>query len=186
MEHPNFFPDLTDPKKTVDIIPGRRPGKLELLDFHLDNHAANKEPLVIFAALRPQQKQILELARSYGLRFELINGEISPAEAAEISNRFIRGELDGMVCSPLVADCGFNWQFCGAKEVCHAIFASMDFRDTAFEQAYKRFMRQARQAALRLTILKYRNSLDDRVLFLVNKKSREAHEVDPTREVLEL
>lgn len=186
MEHPNHFPDLTTPGQFVDIIPGRRPGKLDLLDIHFEDHAANKTPVVVFAALRPQQAQVLDLARSYGLKAELINGEITSAEAARISETFVRGETNALVCSPLVADCGFNWQFCGDQEVCHAIYASMDFRDTSFVQSYGRFMRQARQAALRLTILTYKNSLDDRILFIVNKKSREAHMVDPTREVLEL
>lgn len=186
LEHPNYFPDLTMPGTTVDIIPERRPGKLELLDLHFENHAANKQPLVVFASLIPQQRQILELSREHGLRFEILNGEVSHAESSQISKAFETGALDGLVCSPLVADAGFNWQFSGGKEVSHAIYASLDFRDTSFVQSYGRFLRGKRESALRLTILKYRNSLDDRIAYLVNKKSRDAQKVDPSRTILEL
>ena len=183
MEHPNFFPDLTRPGETVDIIPGRRPGKLDLLDLHFENAAANRKPLVVYATQIPQQEQIFELARTYSPKIALLNGQ---TKDRDIDAKFRRGEVEWIVASPLVADAGYNWQWCGDTEVDHAIFASLDFRDTTFIQAYRRFMREARKSALRLTVLKYRNSLDDRIAYLVNKKSREAHLVDPSREVLEL
>lgn len=183
MEHPNCFPDLTAPGKFIDIIPGRRPGKLDLLEFHMEDAAVNRKPLVIYATQIPQQEQIFALARRFNPRVALLNGN---TKDRDIDVKFRRGEVEWIVASPLVADAGYNWQWCGDTEVDHAVFASLDFRDTTFVQAYRRFMREARQSALRLTVLKYRNSLDDRVCYLVNSKSREAHKVDPTRDILEL
>lgn len=183
MEHPNFFPDLTTPGQTVDISPGRRPGKLDLLDFHFENAAVNRKPLVVYATQIPQQQQIFEVARTYNPKIALLNGQ---TKERDIDEKFRRGEIEWIVASPLVADAGYNWQWCGDQEVDHAIFASLDFRDTTFIQAYRRFMREARKSALRITVLKYRNSLDDRIAYLVNRRSREAQLVDPTREILEL
>ena len=58
MEHPNRFPDLTEFGRWVDIIPGKRNGKVERLDLHITNHVENDTPVVIFAAMVPQQREI--------------------------------------------------------------------------------------------------------------------------------
>jgi len=186
MEHPNSFPDLTNPKQTVDLIPGKRPGKLDLIDLHLEDHAVNKAPLVIFASLLKQQDQLLELTKTYNLRFDILNGEVNHKDAYAMSKAFERGDLDGIIASPIVADMGHNWQFSANKEVSHAIYASLDFRDSSFVQSYMRFMREKRRSALRLTVMKYRDSLDFRIATLINKKSRDANKVDPTRKILDL
>ncbi|WP_163774024.1 hypothetical protein, partial [Proteus mirabilis] len=69
-----------------------------------------------------------------------------------------------IIGSPRVADCGFNWQFCGAKEVQDVLFVSMDYQDTAFFQAYKRAMREARRSALRIKISTYVDSIDQHIM----------------------
>ncbi len=108
MELPNSFPDLINPGKFIDIIPGRRAGKLERLELHLTNHAELGKPVVVFAALKPQQREILKLARSLGLRAELLNGDTPTAKRPKIDDAFQRGELNCIVASPIVADVGFN------------------------------------------------------------------------------
>jgi hypothetical protein len=186
MEHPNRFPDLRDPDKLppVDILPGEMPAKMELLDLHFTNALENGTPIVVFANLIPNQRQILDLGKSLGLEIEWMSGEASLKERDQIDSAFRAGRLKALVCSPLIADCGFNWQFCGDHEVDHCVFANMDFLDTTFIQARDRFMRQKRSSALRVSILVYRQSVDEHILRLVTRASRTAHQVDPDREVL--
>ncbi len=189
MEHPNRFPDLRDPDgrlklPPVDVTPGELPGKLELFDLDVTNALENGTPLVTYAALVPQQEQLLEYAQRLGLRCALLNGETPQAERGRIDKAFQAGELQGLICSPQVADCGFNWQTCGEQEVNDCVFASMDYNDVTFTQAYKRFMRRRRQAALRIKIYAYDDSLDWHIMRLTKKKSVEGAQVEQGREPL--
>ncbi|MGQ7794687.1 SNF2-related protein [Faunimonas sp. B44] len=184
-EHPQCFPDLTDPGKFVDIIDGM-PGKEERLEIHITDHVRTGKPLVIFAAMVPQQEAIGRLAAKLGMRVAVINGKTSAKERAAIDEAFRSGELNCLVCSPRVAAVGFNWQFCGGVEVPHVIFASLDFLDTTFLQAYRRMMRDKRQSPLLITILEYAASLDQRLFEIIKVKSEDAHKVDPTRPELNL
>lgn len=187
MEHPNVFPDLmAGDGSTVDIMKGSRPGKLERLDLHFEDHARTGKPVIIYAALKPQQRQILELARSYGLKAEILNGDVSAARRGEIDLAFREGRLNCIIASPQVADVGFNWQFCGEQEVDHMIFASLDFLDTTVLQAYRRAIRGKRGTPLRITVLLYENSLDNRITWIIYQKSLDAHKVDNTQPVLKL
>lgn len=188
MEHPNAFPDLSDPEsgKTIDIMKGARSGKEERLDIHFDDHSRTGKPVIVYAALKPQQYQILELARSYGLKAEVLNGDVTPKRRGEIDLAFREGRLNCIIASPAVADVGFNWQFCGDQEVDHLIFASLDFLDTTVLQAYRRAIRGKRGRPLRITVLLYENSLDNRITWIIYEKSLDAHKVDPSHEVLRL
>lgn len=184
MEHPNCFPDLRDPKlPPVDIMPGELPSKMEALDLHMTNAVENDKPLVVFASLVPQQRQIFEMMKSQADDVAWISGEDTKNRAA-YDEAFRRGDIRYLVCSDQIADCGFNWQFCGQQEVDHCIFASLGYVDTTVEQAYKRFLRQARQSALRITVLAYRNSMDQHLMRGLKRKSEDANKVDPTREIL--
>jgi hypothetical protein len=187
LEHPNNFPDLTNPKAPpIDILAGEISGKEERLEIHFQDHLNTGEPLVVFSALMPQQRRILEQANRMGLRFRLINSTVLPSERARIDEQFRAGALDGIVCSPQCASVGFNWQLLNGKEIEHVIFASIDFMDTSFIQAYRRFIRGKRQRPLRITMLRYRDTIEDRIYQIVEQKSQEAYLVDETRPVLEL
>jgi len=182
MEHPNCFPDLTDPKAPpINILsPGQRAGKIERLEFHITDAIENDTPLVIFSSMRPQQHEILALVASLGGRAKLMNGE-NPEERAGIDADFRAGRIKILVCSPEVADTGFNWQFCGHQEVGHVVFVTLHYVDTVLLQAYRRFMRQKRSTALRITTMLYRKTIDEHISRIVAKKSREAKKVDPDR-----
>ncbi|RWM90047.1 MAG: hypothetical protein EOR84_22830 [Mesorhizobium sp.] len=187
MEHPNSFPDLSkDDGSTIDIMKGARCGKEERLDIHFEDHARTGKPLIIYAALKPQQYRILEMARAYGLKADILNGDVSPTKRGEIDLAFREGRLNCIIASPAVADVGFNWQFCGDQEVDHMIFASLDFLDTTVLQAYRRAIRGKRGKPLRITVLLYEDSLDNRITFIIYQKSLDAHKVDPTQPVLKL
>lgn len=190
MECPNEFPDLRfpDTNKSVDIIPGRRAGKTERVELHLIDHQQLGTPFVVFSAVRRQQVELWKLATKLGMDVGLINGATSPKDRAIQDEAFRAGHLQGLIVSPKVASVGFNWQFWGDKgvEVSHAIFASLDYVDTTFFQAYRRFMRQTRKTPLRISVLKYHSSLDFRICQLLNQKSADAKLVDPSRELLSL
>lgn len=191
MEHPNAFPDLRDPDHKlglppVDIIPGKLPGKVEALRIHFEDHVRTGKPVIVFAALLPQQAQIAELARSMGLRPIIMNGACSRPEKGRIDLAFRNGEYDVMIATPGVASVGFNWQFWGPRriEIDHVIFASLGYMDSDFTQGYKRTIRQNRGGPLRVTTLAYYDSLDLRFMQILETKSIDAWKVDPTREVL--
>lgn len=185
MEHPNVFPNLMEGGiGTVDICRGETPGKLSEFIDDCEKMTGLGRPMLAYAALVPQQKQMLEHAVRLGRRAGIINGEVSPAQAAKIDRGFRSGELDTIIGSPKVADCGYNWQFCGSKEVQDVFFVSMDYQDTAFFQAYKRAMRQARRSALRIKVYTYLDSIDQHIMRLTKRKSQDATLVERGRVAL--
>jgi hypothetical protein len=169
----------------VDLLDGKLAGKEELLELHFADHARSGEPVVVFATFVSQQNRILELANKAGLRAAIMNGKVSAKQRAAIDLAFRQGQLDCLICTPMVAAFGYNWQFWGPNniEVDHCIFASMDFLDTSFLQAYRRFIRGKRSRPLRITILRYRNSMDQRVFEIIRTKSKDANKVDRSRQI---
>lgn len=185
MEHPNRFPDLTNPGSYVDILPGEVPGKEAALLVHLEDHKRTGKPLIIFSSMIPQQIRVAEMVGALDMTYAVMNNETNMRQRAEIDREFQAGRIQVIICSPAVAGVGFNWQFWGDTEVDHIIFMSMSYQDTAFFQAYRRAMRQKRETPLRITIMEYRNSLDQRIFHLVAKKAAEANLIDPSRQRLE-
>jgi hypothetical protein len=186
MEHPNEFPDLTADGEFVDILGGEAPAKEQAIEVHFSDHVRTGKPVIVFASMKPQQRRIVALAERMGMTVALMNGDTSTKRRGEIDEAFRAGLIQVLVCSPAVASVGFNWQFWGDQEVDHMIFASLDFKDTSFFQAYRRAMREKRRTPLRITILEYLNSLDQRVFEINRQKAADAHLVDPTRQKLEL
>jgi hypothetical protein len=184
MEHPNRFPNLQLGKGFVDIMPGSVPAKLDRLELHLTDHLETKTPVIIYAALRPQQQEAFLKAKYMGMRVRLIDGAATPIERAEADELFRAGEIDTLVCSPQVADTGFNWQFSGDRELAHIIFCSLPYKDVVYSQAVKRAIRKNRSSALRVTVLAYRDSLDIRKMQILMNKSLDAVRVDPTQTIL--
>ncbi|MGH6955627.1 MAG: helicase-related protein [Caulobacteraceae bacterium] len=186
MEHPNDFPDLRDPENLprVDITPGERPAKLDALEIHFEDHKRLGTPVIVFAAYKPQMRQISELACSMGLRSEVMNGDTKAADKDRIDRSFVAGGIDALVASPPVASVGFNWQDWASLETDHVIFASLTYKDSDFIQGYRRTIRRKRVKPLRVTTLGYLDSLDNRLMSILERKSRDANLVDPTQELL--
>lgn len=183
MEHPNLFPNLAldEDGGFVDICPGEIPGKLEQF---ADDCATMKDlgrASLAYAACIPQQRQMLEVARAAGLRVEIVNGSTPKKQVPLIDKAFREGRLEMIIASPKVADCGFNWQWSGRREVQDVFFVSMDYQDTAFFQAYKRAMREARKTALRIKIYVYNDSMDQHIMRLTKRKSVDAVQVERGR-----
>lgn len=185
-EIPNRIPDLTEPGQTVDILNGELPGKLQLLEHHLEDHLAMNEPLLIFTPMVQQQNQVVDLAKKVGLRVALINGSVPMKERDDINVRFDNGELDCIVCSPECAEVGLNLQWSGGRETTHVIFVSAPYLDDTVIQAVQRAVRGTRQVPLRVTFLAYEDSLDQHIFSILKRKSVDAHLVDKDRPVLDL
>lgn len=186
MEHPNEFPDLTDPGKFVDVMAGEEPAKEQLLRVHLEHHQSTGKPLVIFSSMRPQQVRIAKLLDEYGMKYGVINGDVPVKRRDEIDVAFQKGQIQVIVCSPACAAVGYNWQFCGDQELDHMIFMTLGYLDTEFSQAYKRAIRGQRNSPLLVTVLEYENSVDQHIMGIIYRKSVDAHKVDPTYDVLQL
>lgn len=189
MEHPNQFRDLRDPEgklglPPVDIMPGERPAKLEAMELHFENHNRRGTPVIVFAALIPQQEQIATLAAKMGRRVALLNGETSMKRREQIDLDYQAGKIDTVVASAPCAAVGFNWQFCGDVETDHVIMSSLTYMHSDFIQGYRRAVRRNRTKPLRVTTQAYLDSVDLKVMTINVRKSRDAHLVDPTQEII--
>lgn len=173
MQHPHHFGILKDEEELT--------GKEEAIFIHCQDHINTGKPLLIFSALIPEQERLARLLTKWGLRVGLINSNTPPAKRAQIDQDFIAGRLDAVVGSPGCMAVGFNW-----GHVDHVIFPSLDFADINFVQAYKRTIRGVRSCAVRITILEYYDSIDNRRFRIIDAKSRNRHKVDPTYEELNL
>ena len=156
-------------------------GKDDRLAIHLADHANTGAPLVIFAAFVPEQERILALVRSRGLKAELLNGSVSTKKRGQIDEDFRMGRVQVLVGSAPVAGVGFNWQHCS-----HVIFASLDYQDANVTQSMWRFLRGVRTTPLLVTFLEYEHSIDQRIMRIVEAKSRLAATVTPEKETLRL
>jgi SNF2 family DNA or RNA helicase len=167
--------------ETFGIGKGEKTGKDERLLIHLGDAKQSGEPIAIFAALIPEQERIVEIAKGLGLRVALINGNVSSSRRAAIDQAFRAGQLDCVVASPDTAGVGFNWHHLQVM-----VFTSLNYMDDSFVQAYRRGIRGARTNALLIYVLEYRDSIDQRIMQIIEQKSREAHLVDPTKEIFAL
>lgn len=167
--------------ETFGLAKGEMTAKDELLEVHLDHHAITGERLVIFASFKAEQRRIAELVSSKGMSVALLNGDVKNNDRVQIDKDFCDGSLQVIVGSPQVATVGYNWEF-----LQHIIFASVDYNDDTFYQAYRRGIRGARETPLLITVLEYQNSIDQRMMKIIERKSRLANSVDGSREVYTL
>lgn len=173
MEHPQTFgPPLESIKLT---------GKEDRLLIHLEHSVQTGEPLVIFAALQPQQTRLVELCKKYKLRTGLINGTVSSKRRFAIDEAFRAGELDVVVASPATAGIGFNW-----SHVNRMIFMSVDPMDSSFVQGYRRAIRGQRDCPLLIYLMEYEDSMDQRMFEIIDRKSKLSNDVDQSKERLDL
>lgn len=186
MEHPNNFPDLTNPGKFVDVLKGEPTEKEERLKVHLEEHWLNEKPLIIFTPLIPQQMRIAGILEAMRFRFGLINGKQTRKQRDQVDEDFRDGRLQIVLATEQTASFGYNWQFCGDKEVDHEIFIALGFSDASFVQARQRAIRGKRKSPLRLTTLEYNDSIDQHICSIIYRKSVDANKVDPSRPILQL
>lgn len=172
MSHPHTMGLLKETELT---------GKEERLELIVADHINSGKPLVIFSSLVPEQERIAKLCAKWGLRVALINNTVTPKRRGEIDSAFKAGDIDCVVGSPATAAVGFNW-----GHVDHIVFASIDYDNTNFVQAYRRAIRGVRETPVLIEILEYENSIDQRMYSIVDAKSHDLAKVDDTYERLNL
>jgi SNF2 family DNA or RNA helicase len=167
--------------ETFNLASGETTGKDERLLVHFGDAAQSGEPIAVFASLVPEQERMVKLATKAGLRTALINGNVSSAARARIDEAFRAGQLDCVVASPDTAGVGFNWHHLQVM-----VFTSLNYMDDSFVQAYRRGIRGKREKPLLIYVLEYRDSIDQRIMQIIEQKSMEANKVDPTKEIFKL
>lgn len=172
MGHPETFGILKD---------GELTGKDESLIVHLEDHMARKEPFLIFSVLIPEQERIFKLCQKMGFNVGLYNSNVDTTKRDEYNQAFLDRKLDGIIGSPQTMAVGLNWPF-----VNHVIFASLTYQNSDFVQGYRRAIRGKRETPLRVTVLEYEKSIDQRIFQIVNRKSVNANKIDDSYQTLTL
>lgn len=162
-------------------ITDKRTARDEQLVTHLEDHIDSGEPLLILSSLQPEQERMLRLCRELGLTAELINANTSQTKRDKIDLDFKSGKVQVVVGSPETMATGFNWEHLN-----HVIFLSLTYNHDDFIQAYRRAVRGKRTRPLRVTLIQYMDSVEQRQDYLLDRKSRESARVDPTYEILNL
>lgn len=179
MDHPH---SIRWEGQELDLTQGQDTGKDIQLRAIVSELHANREPFLLYSSRVAQQKRIRDICENEGLRVGFLNGDASLARRSKVDQLFVAGELDCIVASPKVAAVGFNWQFCGGKEVCHVINASLPYLDSDYTQGYKRAIRGPRSKPLIVRTLAYPFTNDVKLMHKLEYKSMQAHLVDPSYE----
>ena len=165
--------------ETMGLCTGELTGKDERLLIHVQDAIERGEHLLIFSVYNPEQERLVRLLTRAGRRVALINKDTPTHIRKKIDEDFRAGLIDDVVGSPATMAVGWNWE-----HVDHVIYVSLDYTDVTFLQAYRRASRGNRTTTLRVTILEYYDSLDQRVQQIITQKSILANKVDPTRPIL--
>lgn len=167
--------------ETLGLCKGEETGKDERLRIHVTDAIERKEQLLIFSAHVLEQVRIMELLQSMGRNPALMNGDTPSSQRVRIDKEFRAGTITDVVGSHECMAVGWNWE-----HVDHVIDVSRDYGDVDFLQAYRRASRGTRTKTLRVSIMQYAKSVEQRILQLIKEKSILANRVDPTRPILEL
>ena len=161
--------------ETMGLAKGETTGK----DQRLQIFAAEGQPMLVFAALKPEQLRCVKVLRDAGLRVGLINSDVNAKQRNEVDQAFKDGLLDAIVSSAPTAGVGYDWE-----RADHVVNVSVDYQDVNFIQAYRRASRGTRTKTLRVTSLEYEETIDTRQYEILMQKSQLANRVDSTRRVL--
>lgn len=152
-------------------------GKDEWIFENLLNGDYNK--VVLFAALQGEQVRLVHKIQEKGFKVGLINGTVSTDKRGQIDKAFRDGDLQVIVASPATAGVGLNWHNC---EV--AAFVSIDYMDDNITQATFRFIRGKRDKTIPIYLLKYVDTIEDKIYSIVQRKSELAAKADTSRKPL--
>lgn len=168
LAHPEVF-GLCKSEKT---------GKDERFSVHLEDYRQTGQTgFVAFSALVPEAIRVHELIESFGFKCGLIHGGIHPKKRADIDAAYQAGELDAISATPGTAAVGYNWH---RTTEMHMI--STNYQDVDFMQAMKRGLRGKRDNPLKVWVYRYRNTIEEHIHRVIERKSEDAWKVDNTVE----
>jgi hypothetical protein len=161
--------------------PGELTGKDERLKIHLGHCQETGKQMIIFASLQAEIERIHEMVKKMGMTVGMIHGGVSSSRRMAIDQQFQAGTLQIIVGSPATAAVGFNW---GTADL--MAFASLDYKDSNFIQGYRRAIRGTRATPLLIYVLQYETKVENRILEIVEEKSRLSQSVQEDKEVFSL
>lgn len=176
--------------ETFGLCEGEMTGKDERLEIHIADAIARGENLLIFSVHVAEQERIKRLLESHGRRAGIMNSSVSALQRDRLdmafqgineNGVFVGRTIDDVVGSPQTMAVGWNWQ-----HVDHVVAASLPYTDVDWLQAYRRASRGTRTKTLRVSIMQYADSVDQRVMQIIHEKSVLANKVDPTRPIVKL
>lgn len=143
-------------------------GKTAHLEVHIRNAIESGETLIVFETTKAAQKRYFDLVVKLGGRARVLNGDTPDAQRPIIDNMVRAESLDVVIAAPIVAGVGFNW-----GNVNTMVFSILSYDDGTFIQNYRRAIRGKRETPLKIIILQYRKSIDQRIASIVNQKSKD-------------
>mgnify|MGYP000019247827 CR=1 FL=1 len=138
------------------------------------------QKVVLFSAMQGEQVRLVRKIEERGFKVGLINGTVDGNKRGQIDKAFREGDLQVIVASPATAGVGLNWHNC---EV--AAFVSIDYMDDNITQATFRFIRGKRDKTIPIYLLKYKNTIEDKIYGIVYQKSLLASKADSSRKPLQ-
>jgi len=166
--------------ETFGLCAGEKTGKDERLLVHLADAKLDGGPRAIFGVFQEELERIADLCEKQGFRTALHYGKTSAKARGQIDIDFRAGRYDIVVGSAPTMAVGYNWE-----HLVQEIFTSLNYEDVDFLQARRRGNRGTRKTALRVSVLEYERSIDQRIFQIVERKSKDAHLVDPTQKQFE-
>ena len=166
--------------ETFGLCKGEVSGKDERLILHLEDMKQIDNPgFVVFSSLIPEVERLYETVKSHGFKVDFMHGKKSGAKRAKIDEDYQAGRLDAIVATVGTAGVGFNWH-----RSTDFFFQSLNYDDTDFMQAIRRGIRGVRDHPLKLWVPSYINSIDQRIEYIIERKSTDANKVDPSKELI--
>lgn len=138
------------------------------------------QKVVLFSAMQGEQVRLVRKIEERGFKVGLINGTVDGNKRGQIDKAFREGDLQVIVASPATAGVGLNWHNC---EV--AAFVSIDYMDDNITQATFRFIRGKRDKTIPIYLLKYKNTIEDKIYGITYQKSLLASKADSSRKPLQ-
>lgn len=138
------------------------------------------QKVVLFSAMQGEQVRLVRKIEERGFKVGLINGTVDGNKRGQIDKAFREGDLQVIVASPATAGVGLNWHNCEA-----ATFVSIDYMDDNITQATFRFIRGKRDKTIPIYLLKYKNTIEDKIYGIVYQKSLLASKADSSRKPLQ-
>ena len=166
-------PDLFDIKEETE--------KEAAIRVDVEDHLKSGERLAIFTPITAEQLRIVKIIQEEGGTVGHINGTVSNQNRQTIDEKFCAGQIQFVVASPQTAGIGFNWNFLNT-----IIYPSIEYTDDSLVQSYRRGIRGVRDQPLRIKLLQYEDTIEERIWQIVDRKNRDYALTTPHIELLNL
>lgn len=143
--------------------------KLDALVEVLDE--IGPEPAVIWCEFRADIDRIVRTLTQQGDSVGIIDGRTS-GQAQETIDKFMKGELNRLVCHPKAAGHGTD----GLQKVCkYAVYYSLSFSAEEHEQSRDRLHRSGQHHPVTYVYMIAKDSVDESLLWVVRRKASKQH-----------